>query len=135
MYPIWRESEESNGFESGKCIKRQRQRQKSRSPLPLAAGMRENAHFPNKTKNCLKCFNTMPLGSVSYFTCIINYKAFTLKVVPGNCCVFFFFPYPSQNKTSASIHRPVFHHTSNIYLIIFFKKDEYKLLLRDHFHI
>lgn len=81
--------------------------------------------FPNETKNCLKCFNTMPLGSVSYFTCIINYKAFTLKVVPGYCCCFFFFflPHPSQNKTSAFIYRPVFNHTSNIYLIIFFKKD------------
>lgn len=82
--------------------------------------------FPKETKNCFKCFNTMPLGSVSYFTCIINYKAFTLKVVPGYCCCcccFPFLPHPSQNKTSAFIYRPVFHHTSNIYLIIFFKKD------------
>lgn len=75
-----------------------------------------------ETKNCLKCFNTMPLGSVSYFTCIINYKAFTLKAVPGYCWVFSFLPHPSQNKTSAFIYRPIFNHTSNIYLIIFFKK-------------
>lgn len=67
---------------------------KSTRPVSLlAAGVREKAHaFPKETKNCLKCFSTMPLGPVSYFTCIINYKAFTFKAVPGYCWVFFLLP-------------------------------------------
>lgn len=89
----------------------------------VGRGLRKTHTFPKETKNCLKGFNIMPLGSVSNFTCVINYKALMSKAVPGYCCFFSSSPTPPKNKISAFIYRPIFNQTLPIFIWSFSLKN------------